>query len=87
LASTSTTSRTTTVVERVAGRGYVTTTTSRAKQLEAGGSPFGIQGSTTGGIYLTPLDEADLRKAVIPPENGDYDSFTIKLKTPRYGCW
>lgn len=50
------------IVIRVAGRGYVTTTSARGAQIAAGGSPFGGAPGGFGGVYLTRSDKADLRR-------------------------
>jgi hypothetical protein len=60
------------VVTRVAGRGYVTATTSRGQQLVAAGSPFGLVPGGVGGIFLTRQDKADLRRMA-----GGGGAFTI----------
>lgn len=67
------------VVERVAGRGYVTTTTVRNAQLAAAGSPMGGPGAA-GGVWLSRTDKADLRRL----GGGSGGSFTIDLLPQGY---
>lgn len=50
------------VVTRVAGRAYVTITSTRQQQLAAAGSPYATTTGGMGGVYLTRYDEADLRR-------------------------
>ena len=68
------------VVKRVAARGYVTTTTTRAAQIQGAGSPFaGGVAPVTGGVFLTRLDKADLRRMA-----GGGGAFSIDLLGPDY---
>jgi hypothetical protein len=67
------------VVERVAGRAYVSTVTTRTAQLIAAGSQIGGQPMGTGGVYLTRADRADLRRAA-----GGGTAFTINLLPSTY---
>jgi hypothetical protein len=69
------------VVTRVAGRGYVTATTTRGQQLVAAGSPFGLVPGGVGGIFLTRQDKADLRRMA-----GGGGAFTINLLPSDYSA-
>lgn len=63
------------VVKRVAARAYVSTTTSRAAQIAGGGGAFaGGALPVTGGVILTRIDKADLRRIA-----GGGGAFTIDL--------
>lgn len=66
------------VVERVAGRGYVTTTTARNAQLAAAGSPMGGPGAA-GGVWLSRTDKSDLRRLA-----GGGGAFTVDLLPTGY---
>jgi len=63
------------IVRRIAGRGYVTTTTSKG----AAGSPMGAQTTGMGGIWLSRNDRADLRRL-----GGGGGAFTIDLLPADY---
>lgn len=65
------------VVERVAGRGYVSAI-GRGKQVQASGSPFGAVAGA-GAIYLTRYDKADLRRLA-----GGGGAFSIDLLPSGY---
>jgi hypothetical protein len=67
------------VVTRVAGRGYVTSTTTRGAQLVAAGSPFGLVPGGVGGLFLTRQDKGDLRRMA-----GGGGAFTINPMPADY---
>ena len=72
------------VVTRVAARAYVTIQSTRQQQLAAAGSPYGAVPSS-GGVYLTQYDEADLRRG-----SGGGGAFSINLLPADYvapGSW
>jgi hypothetical protein len=74
------------VVMRVAGRAYVSTTSTRNAQLAAAGSPFGEVSGGAGGVRLTGEDIADLRR-LVPGGNGG-GAFSINTLPPDsvYPC-
>lgn len=66
------------IVERIAGRGYVSAVGGRGKQVTSAGSPFGaVPGA--GAIYLTRYDKADLRRLA-----GGGGAFSIDLLPSDY---
>lgn len=67
------------VVKRVAGRGYVTTTSARQSQVAGAGSPFGAQPGGMGGIHLYAEDIADLRRLA-----GGGGAFSIDMLPAGY---
>lgn len=67
------------VVKRVAGRAYVTTTTTRGAQMSIAGSQFGMLPGAQGGVFLTRQDRADLRRVA-----GGSNAFTINTFPADY---
>lgn len=67
------------VVTRVAGRAYVTTTSTRATHMSMAGSAFGMPPGTDGGVFLTRQDVRDLRRIA-----GVGNAFTINMLPADY---
>jgi hypothetical protein len=68
------------VVMRVAGRAYVSTTSTRNAQMAAAGSPFGGVPAGMGGVMLTRSDRADLRRLA----GGSGGAFSIDVLPANY---
>ena len=65
------------IVKRVAGRAYTTILSPRQQQIAASGGQFA--GTSTGGVYLTQYDIADLRRMA-----GGGGAFSIDLLPAGY---
>lgn len=69
------------VVERVAARAYVTTTSSRAAQIAAAGGTMGTVPAGSGGVWLSRQDRADLRRSA-----GGSNAYTIDTLPADYAA-